>query len=293
MAYFLNLFSPETYEAFSRSDRTVSGFRMRQQKSATKIKLGDKLICYMTKISRWFGILEVVSPAFEDSSPIFMDNDPFVVRFQVKPLVWLDKEYAIPIHEDHVWNTLSFTKNHDKKSSIWTGHIRSSLAKMETQDGSFLEKLITQQTTNGQLYPLTDRENILYTTHTVRRLDKTVTVSVPQDQEEQQEDIIQSPMSAPIDLRESYKIQALVAKIGATMGMNIWLPRADRGPVCSEWTDYQRNLIDILPLNYDEVTLKTIEKLMYFGYVDDQLYEHLRLSIQHLFTLVSCVWLIY
>ena len=47
MAYYLDLFSPETYEAFSRSDRTVSGFRLRQQKTASRIQPGDKLLCYM------------------------------------------------------------------------------------------------------------------------------------------------------------------------------------------------------------------------------------------------------
>jgi hypothetical protein len=36
MAYFLDLFSPETYEAFSRSDRSVSGFRVRQRNLAEK-----------------------------------------------------------------------------------------------------------------------------------------------------------------------------------------------------------------------------------------------------------------
>jgi predicted RNA-binding protein len=52
MAYYLDLFSPETYEAFSRSDRTVTGFRMRQQNVSRRVNPGDKLVCYMTKLSR-------------------------------------------------------------------------------------------------------------------------------------------------------------------------------------------------------------------------------------------------
>jgi hypothetical protein len=31
MAYYLDLFSPETYEAFSKSNREISGFRARQE----------------------------------------------------------------------------------------------------------------------------------------------------------------------------------------------------------------------------------------------------------------------
>ena len=111
MAYFTDLFSPETYEAFSRSDRTVSGFRIRQHNVAKRIKPGDKLVCYMTKLSRWGGILEVLEGPFVDEKPIFFaDSDPFVLRFRVKPIVWLSVDKAVPIHESALWKALSFTK---------------------------------------------------------------------------------------------------------------------------------------------------------------------------------------
>ena len=50
MRYYLDLFSPETYEAFSQSDRTVSGFRLRQRRQADRIRPGDRFLCYMTKL---------------------------------------------------------------------------------------------------------------------------------------------------------------------------------------------------------------------------------------------------
>lgn len=258
MAYYLDLFSPETYEAFSRSDRTVSGFRVRQQKTANRIKVGDKLICYMTKLSRWVGLLEVVSPSYEDSTPLFLPtNDPFAVRFTVKPIVWLDKEYSVPIREDRVWNTLSFTKGHEKTSAIWTGRVRSSLTQIDTRDGQFLERLLLAQANGGQRYELDEREYNRFITHTVRRLDKIVTVSVPQDTD------TDVPLIAPTsaDVRESTKIQALLASIGAKMGLRIWLPKGDRSAVCAEWKDQQDALLNVLPLNYDETTLKTIEQI--------------------------------
>lgn len=258
MTYYLDLFSPETYEAFSRSDRSVSGFRLRQQKTANRIKIGDKLICYMTKLSRWIGILEIASPSYEDSTPIFLrDNDPFVVRFTVKPLVWLEKEQAVPIRDDNVWNTLSFTKGHDKTSAIWTGRVRSSLTQLDGHDGQFLEHLLMTQATGGVRYELDEREYNRFVTHTVRRLDKVVTVSVPQDTDA---DTQTAAPSAP-DVRESYKIQALLASIGAKMGLRIWLPRSDRSAVCTEWKEHKDALLDMLPLNYDETTLKTIEQI--------------------------------
>jgi predicted RNA-binding protein len=113
MNYYLNLFSPETYEAFSRSDRRVSGFRFRQKKAADRISPGDRFICYMTKLSRWIGVLEVVEGPYEDGTPIFYEeDDPFVVRFRVREVVWLPRDKTVPIYEDVVWDRLTFPRRH-------------------------------------------------------------------------------------------------------------------------------------------------------------------------------------
>lgn len=258
MAYYLDLFSPETFEAFSHSAQDISGFRPRQEKTASRIQVGDKLICYMTKLSRWVGLLEVVSPYFKDNSPIFInENDPFVVRFQVKPIVWLDKEHAIPIRDDSVWQTLSFTKDHDKNSAVWTGRVRSSLTQISQRDGQFLEKMLLSQARNAVTYPLDEREQQKFVTHTVRRLDKIVAVSVPQDTETEP---TLSPQQLP-ETRESIKVQALLASIGAKMGMRLWIPRSDRSAIMAEWKNDSYPVLDVLPLNYDETTLKTIEQI--------------------------------
>ena len=181
MAYFLDLFSPETYEAFKRSDQSVSGFRVRQQGLAAKVKPGDRLVCYMTKLSRWVGLLEVQEGPYIDDTPIFYpEDDPCVVRFQVKPVAWLEVEKAIPIHEDRVWNTLSFTRGHDKGSSIWTGKVRSSLVQLSEADGRFLERaILAQQEGGGETYPVDQDEYRRLSTHRVRRADGVVTVSSP------------------------------------------------------------------------------------------------------------------
>lgn len=258
MTYYLDLFSPETYTAFSRSARDVSGFRLRHEAIAARIRPGDKLICYMTKLSRWIGVLEVVSPYYTDATPLFLTaDDPFVVRFKVKPIAWLAPEQAIPIRDDSVWNALSFTKEHEKNSAVWTGRVRSSLNQIVPRDGQFLEDLIVRQASGGKMFALDEREQQRFTTHTVRRIDKVVAVSVPQDSDA--ESVVATP--APTEARESTKIQALLASIGAKMGLRIWLPRSDRAAVLSEAKKDAISILDTLPLNYDDTTLKTIEQI--------------------------------
>ena len=163
MAYFSELFSPETYESFSISNRDITGFHLRQEKAASRIKIGDKFICYMVKLSRWIGVLEVSSKYFRDNSPLFYtSNDPYLIRFKVKSLVWLPKEKSIPIHDDQVWANLSFTKNNDKRGSAWTGKIRNSLIALDEDDGEFLEKLIYSQFKNDKIFKIDDHEYTKY-----------------------------------------------------------------------------------------------------------------------------------
>jgi len=42
MAYYIDLFSPETYQAYGNSTRTISGFRERHRGIASHLKSGDK-----------------------------------------------------------------------------------------------------------------------------------------------------------------------------------------------------------------------------------------------------------
>ena len=257
MAYFIDLFSPETYEAFARSSRDISGFRLRHKGMADRIKSGDVFVCYLTRLSRWFGLLEVIEGPFIDDKPIFVsDNDPFVVRFRVRPLLWLDIDKAIPIHNDTIWTGLSFTRGLERGSIGWTGKVRGSLVRLDDRDGKFLAEKLTAQSTQDKLYPLDEQDTKKLLTHTVNRPDKVVTVSVPDDSS-----VLEEPSAPEVETRESIRVQALIAQIGGRMGLSIWIPRADRGGVLKEWKDGGQNLLERLPLNYDDTTLRTIEQI--------------------------------
>jgi len=179
------------------------------------------------------------------------------VRFKVKPKVWLPLDQSLPIHETSIWNGLSFTRTLEKGSSAWTGKVRGSLVKLDEKDGKFLAEVLAAQTEQPKTYPLDDADRKKLTTHTVNRLDKVVTVSVPEDTAPTED--VSAPQEAAA--RESIKIQSLIAQIGARMGMAIWIPRNDRGGVLKEWKKEPQPLLERLPLNYDGTTLRTIEQI--------------------------------
>ena len=257
MAYFIDLFSPETYEAFRTSPRDVSGFRLRQRAIAERINAGDIFVCYMTRLSRWFGLLEVIEGPYIDKQPIFApEDDPFVVRFRVRPRIFLGPEKSIPIHDNEIWKGLSFTRNLEHGSLSWTGKVRSSLVHLDDDDGRFLANKMIVQVDGGKTYSLDEDDIRKLKTHTVNRSDKVIAVSVPDDLA-----ITEETEALPAEVRESIRVQALIVNIGMSMGLSIWVPRADKAAVLKELNADSHKVLDRLPLNYDDTTLRTIEQI--------------------------------
>ena len=114
MAYLLDLFTPETWLAFRESGATVTGFRERHRRLAgERVRKGDIFLCYLTRLSRWCGVLEAQSEAYFDNSPIRDELNDSPVRCQVKPLVILEPESAIPIRDEKVWQALTITNQYE------------------------------------------------------------------------------------------------------------------------------------------------------------------------------------
>jgi hypothetical protein len=256
MNYWSDLFTPETFEAFARSDRTISGFRDSQRSMAEKVRVRDKFICYMVRMSRWIGVLDVLDGPFTDNAPIFVpDDDPFVVRFKVRTAVWLSLEKTIPIHEPEVYSRLTFTRD-VKPGGYWLGPLRRSLVKLNQDDGAFLDSLLQRLQADGRTFPIDNEQYERALKRRIQRPDRSVVVSVPDDRV--------GPHEEPADVstdRESVRVQAALCRIGEAMGFKIWLPMSDRSRVTEHWSAQQGVLLDRLPLNYDETTLDTIKRI--------------------------------
>ena len=65
--YWLDLFTGTTWREFLDAGGGVSGFRERRWNTVRQIKPGDYLICYLTGISRFIGMLEVRSKPYVDN----------------------------------------------------------------------------------------------------------------------------------------------------------------------------------------------------------------------------------
>lgn len=271
MAFYLDLFTPETWDAFRRHGGQVSGFRERYERLAReRIKPGDILLCYLVGLSRWCGALEVTSEAFRDETPIFGDPDPYVVRFRVRQVVALDPERSPPIFEDAIWDRLSETKGIEKGARGWATRFRGSLRRMDDVDGRLLLDVLRRQAEAQAIYPLTERDlRQLARKRTVRTLTGEVEVEVPDAREEAEAVPAAPPAEQPIsgaapdgEARESIQVQAKLARVGAQMGFRVWVPPGDRARVLELVpADLRGAFLTALPVNYDDNTLDTIRQI--------------------------------
>jgi hypothetical protein len=87
-----------------------------------------------------------------------------------------------------------------------------------------------------------------------------VVVEVPSKDDSAEPEAERVPPDEPV--RESYQVQATLARIGAEMGFRVWIPRSDRQQIAQLLPEDARpSLIADLPLNYDDTTLRTIEQI--------------------------------
>lgn len=134
--YWLDLFTGTTWEEFLEHGRKISGFRASRKRMAERITPGDYLLCYLTGISRFVGILEIKSKCYTDTTPIWKD-EIFPIRFDVELVEKLDAKIAVPVLS--LKDELQLFKGL-KSRNAWTGFFRSSPAEFCASDGEAIRR---------------------------------------------------------------------------------------------------------------------------------------------------------
>lgn len=267
MTYFVDIFSVETYEAFSKTPKTSAGFHPKRKAWLTKIKPGDRILCYLKGLSCWVGMLEVTGPMVEVTPGNEVISD-YTIQFPVMPLVWLEKGTLIPIKRPEVWAALSFTKNIAPGAGGWNAVLRSSGVRLLEEDGKAVEAFLQEQFQKRVPDEIT---NEAWGKHQGFKITtsqgETVAIQIPLS--ELDSELNGEPASAPAasttigeapTVRTSHKMQALLAEIGVAMGFQVWIPKADRDAVSSEMSNPE--LLASLPYTqFSEPALKTVEQI--------------------------------
>ena len=247
--YWLDLFTGKTWEEFLKQGGAVSGFKLRMRNIASKIHPGDYLVCYLTGLSRFIGVLEVLSDSYEDNKERIWEDQLFPIRFRVKVVYALNAKTAIPIRS--ISDKLSMFKGM-KSPRSWSGFFRGSPHEFDKRDGELILEAIIEATTNP-----TERD---YDQRSYWRRPKIYEsavgeVTIPDDEEAPTEEIKEEAVGTTHE-----EMQWLLLKLGADMGLDIWVARNDRNKRFNG-TEFQSvsSLRKELPRQFDEATNRTIE----------------------------------
>lgn len=243
-SYWLDLFTGDTWRQFIDAGAQVSGFRESRWKVVQRVKPGDRLLCYLTRVSRFIGVLEVVSKAFWDEKRIWKE-EIFPCRVKVKLLVGLTPETAVPVEQ--LKDQLSVLSDFEK-SQRWVGYFRGSPSRWKVDDGEIVVQALMEARQNPVIRAV-EREKLVGWPRRLKAKIGSVTVPVG---EEPAKDVGEPSVHT--------EIQWLLADLGCAMGLDVWVARNDRG---KEWKGHRFTELprvkEELPVQFDEATNRTIE----------------------------------
>lgn len=246
--YWLDLFTGTTWQEFLDAGAKVSGFRDRRWKTVQSIKPGDFLLCYLTGVSRFIGLLEVVSDPFRDESKVWKDES-FPCRVRVRPSIALTPETAVPVQELREQLSIFLEL---KSPNAWTGHFRGSPVRWKAQDALAVVKALEE----AKAHPVVREVDPAKLARRPKALAAKIgPVSVPGTEESTVPEMEVEPEATP-----HTELQALLLRLGGDMGLDVWVARNDRN---KEWNGTKLGALPHvktdLPVQFDEATTKTVE----------------------------------
>ena len=259
LTYWLDLFTVETWKEFLDHDGKVSGFSEKRRKVVQGIKPGDYLLCYLTRVSRFVGLLEVVDKPFFDEEPIW-SSDVYPSRVRVRVILALSPEHGVPVLDMREELTI-FQNLHNP--NYWQGPLRQSPTKWKMADGEAVVRALQEAKANPVNRPLGWRGRIRG--EDVAWQESVVGVTtIPEDDRSES---TQGPERADIHTEGSEgsasthtEIQYLLVKLAADMGFDFHVATNDQSRAWKgqRLGDMPRRR-EQLPQQFDPQTNRTIE----------------------------------
>ncbi len=248
--YWLDVFSGKTWDEFLATDRTVSGFRAHKAKVAETVRPGDYFLCYITGISRFIAVLEVLQPSYIDSKTKIWDDEVFPVRFRVRLVSHVDPAAGVPVLD--LRNQLSIFQKLSKPA-YWSVFFRSPPTRFPQRDGELILKAIANAAANPVVREYNSRKYRTKNSYT----SKVNTVAVPHAGTSA---VTADATPASQTSVTHEEIQWLLLKLGSDLGLDLWVARNDRNRAYGGQNFHSiPRLRNSVPRQFDDATNKTIE----------------------------------
>jgi EVE domain len=230
--YYIDLFTPETWEEARARDFTITGFNERRQKYATRIQPGDVFLCYLTGRSRFVGALRVTSEVYADHEDRIWKSQPFPTRFRSELIVEVPADRGIHLREVQARSAQPDTYN-------WI--FRASPQEMPADDSAWI------------------LERLQDISRTAPPVEHQVPIEVGESHEPTAQPEEQPEPEAKPE-RAHLRIQWKLATLGRQMSLRVWIARNDKNAVYQDQRLGDLS-VDELPFTYDSTTQGTIERI--------------------------------
>jgi len=242
--YWQALFDYHTWQVFLADGGRWLGFREGRWTTVQRIRTGDTVLCYLTGVSRWVGAVVANGAPFQSATGDGAE-DPLPVRLPVKPVVSLTPETGIPV--DELRERLSIFQG-ATADRHWTARFRASPTRLPTADGEMVMEALLE----GQVQPVVREVE-------PRRLWRRGLSGFRPGVEDAPQPVNISGLQ---ETSSHSEIQWLLLKLGADMGLNLWVARNDRG---RRWAgqrfDALPGLLEALPQPFEPATRRIIEMI--------------------------------
>lgn len=118
-----------------------AGFPDRNKKSLLNMNSGDLIVYYVTKISKFMAVTEVIGDYYYSEEPIW--DDPYDLwehRVPTKPLVYFEN-FDDGIYIKDIWDNLEFIKNKKK----WGSQVQGSFKRLSEHDSKVILKSLKEK----------------------------------------------------------------------------------------------------------------------------------------------------
>jgi hypothetical protein len=226
MAYYLNLFTVETWREFKQAGAQVSGFREAMWPRVRSLSPGDRFVCYLAGAYRWVAVLEVTGEPYlagDDAEQIW-EMDRFPARVPVKVVLEVDPLYGPPIAP--MLDTMEAAR-HLKNRSRWGTLFMGSPRGWPEADGKLIEDTLVAARDHPVELELPSSAFRSPTSEVVETESGVVTVPSDSDDDD--------PADGPATDRAATahtEMQALLAGLGHAMGFQVYIAQGDRS---REW----------------------------------------------------------
>ena len=139
--YYMIITDKYDYECDIKNEFSCAGFPARNEKSAKKMKKGDKIIFYVTKKSVFMAAVEVTGEYFYSQKQIWIDPyDLWCHRVKTTPIVHIEN-VKDGIYIKDIWDNLDFIKNKGK----WGSQVQGSFRRISEHDYNIILEHIEER----------------------------------------------------------------------------------------------------------------------------------------------------